>query len=322
MAKFNKISNVFVQNISLIIIVLSVIAFFMPDYFKWMTQYTTIFLGVAMFGMGTSIDVESFKNIFLHPKEILVGCLAQYTVMPITAWILAMVFGLPTDIALGVILVACCPGGTASNVITHIAGGHVSMSVAMTITSTLLAPVVTPALVYLLAGQWVEVSFFAMFKSVVTVILLPVLLGICANRFADKAVKKASNVFPFISALAVVLIISGIIAANADKIAECGALVLVIVMIHNGVGLISGLGIAKLFHMEYTKGSALAIEIAMQNSGLAVSLAAVNFATNPLATLPGAIFSIWQNIAGSIFANIRRKHINIEQNTAEAVDIV
>lgn len=311
MEKFNKLSRAFVQNISVIIIGLSVIAFFFPEYFRWMTAYTSIFLGVAMFGMGTSIDADSFKNIFLHPKEILIGCIAQYTVMPAVAWLLVTVFDLPVDIALGVILVACCPGGTASNVITHIAGGHVPMSVAMTITSTLIAPVVTPSLVYLLAGQWVEVSFIAMFKSVITVILVPLLLGILANKLAGTTIKKADNVFPFLSALSVVLIISGIIAANAEKIIECGAVVLLIVIIHNFTGFLSGLVIGKIFNMEYTKVTALSIEIGMQNSGLAVSLAAANFALNPLATLPGAIFSIWQNIAGSVFGNLRKRKIKI-----------
>lgn len=307
MKTINKISGKIVQNIGLIIIAFSIVAYFLPDYFKWMTQYTAIFLGVAMFGMGTSIDAESFKNIFQHPKEVIIGCFAQYTIMPLAAWLLAMVFGVNKDIALGIILVGCCPGGTASNVITHIAGGSVPMSVAMTILSTLLAPVITPALVYLLAGRWVEVSILAMFKSVVTVILIPVLLGIFAKKVIPKSVEKASSVFPLISSASIILIISGIIAANSEKIAECGLLVLAIVMIHNALGLAGGLAIAKIFHMDYDKATALSIEVGMQNSGLAVSLATVNFAMNPLATLPGAIFSIWHNISGSVFAGIRRR---------------
>ena len=309
MNKLANISQKISKNIGLIIIVFSLIAYFLPQYFSWMTSYTTIFLAIAMFGMGTSIDTRDFKKIIKNPKEVLIGSLTQFTIMPLLAWLLAITFHVNKDIALGIILVGSCPGGTASNVITHIAGGDVSMSVSMTILSTLLAPIVTPALVYLLAGRWVDVSIIAMFKSVVKVILLPVLLGISIKKINPTAVSKSKDVFPLISSLAIILIISGIIGANADKIAQSGLIVLVIVAIHNALGLLGGLLVAKLAKMDYDKATALAIEVGMQNSGLAIQLASVNFALNPLATLPGAIFSIWHNIAGSIFASIRKNKV-------------
>ncbi len=183
------------------------------------------------------------------------------------------------------------------------------MSVSMTILSTLLAPIVTPFLVYLLAGRWVEVSILAMFKSVVTVVLIPVLMGIFAKKLSPEKMEKSKSIFPLISSLAIILIISGIIGANAEKIAKSGLIVLLIVMIHNALGLLLGLGVSKLFKMDYDKQTALSIEVGMQNSGLAIQLATANFALNPLATLPGAIFSIWHNISGSIFASIRRKDV-------------
>lgn len=306
MNKLANISQKISKNIGLIIIVFSLIAYFLPQYFSWMTSYTTIFLAIAMFGMGTSIDTRDFKKIIKNPKEVLIGSLAQFTIMPLLAWLLAITFHVNKDIALGIILVGSCPGGTASNVITHIAGGDVSMSVSMTILSTLLAPIVTPALVYLLAGRWVDVSIIAMFKSVIKVILLPVLLGTSIKKMNPTVISKSKDVFPLISSLAIILIISGIIGANADKIAQSGLIVLVIVAIHNALGLLGGLLVAKLAKMDYDKATALAIEVGMQNSGLAIELASVNFILNPLATLPGAIFSIWHNIAGSIFASIRR----------------
>lgn len=308
MEKISSLSRKITQNIGLIIIVFSVIAYFFPEYFSWMTNYTTIFLALAMFGMGTSIDGDSFKAILKNPKEVIIGSLAQFSIMPLIAYLLAVVFGLNKDIALGVILVGSCPGGTASNVISHIANGDVSLSVSMTILSTLLAPLVTPLLVYLLAGKWVEVSIFAMFKSVVTVILLPVLLGIFAKKISPKGVEKSKDIFPLISSLAIILIIAGIIGSNSEKIRQSGLIVLLIVMIHNALGLAGGLFIGKLAKMDYDKETSLAIEVGMQNSGLAIQLATANFALNPLATLPGAIFSIWHNISGSIFASIRRKH--------------
>ena len=309
MEKISRISEKVTQNIGLIIVIFSVVAYFVPDYFSWMTNYTTIFLALAMFGMGTSIDSDSFKEILKNPKDVFIGSLAQFTIMPLIAWVLAIAFNVNKDIALGIILVGSCPGGTASNVITHIAGGNVSMSVSMTILSTLLAPIVTPFLVYLLAGRWVEVSIFAMFKSVVTVILIPVLMGIFAKKLSPEKMEKSKSIFPLISSLAIILIISGIIGANSEKIAKSGLIVLLIVMIHNALGLLLGLGVSKLFKMDYDKQTALSIEVGMQNSGLAIQLATANFALNPLATLPGAIFSIWHNISGSIFASIRRKDV-------------
>lgn len=309
MEKFSRISDKITQNIGLIIVIFSVVAFFIPDYFSWMTNYTTIFLALAMFGMGTSIESDAFKKILKNPRDIFIGSLAQFTIMPLLAWVLAVGFDVNRDIALGIILVGACPGGTASNVITHIAGGNVSMSVSMTILSTLLAPIVTPFLVYLLAGRWVEVSILAMFKSVVTVVLIPVLMGIFAKKLSPEKMEKSKSIFPLISSLAIILIISGIIGANSEKIAKSGLIVLLIVMIHNALGLLLGLGVSKLFKMDYDKQTALSIEVGMQNSGLAIQLATANFALNPLATLPGAIFSIWHNISGSIFASIRRKDV-------------
>ena len=312
--KIGKVSNFASRYIGIIIIAFSCLAFFWRDRFAWMTNYTSVFLGIIMFGMGLTIQFDDFRAIFSRPKEVLIGVVAQFTIMPTVAWVLCKVMHLPTDLALGVILVGCCPGGTASNVITYIAGGDVALSVGMTIVSTLIAPIMTPLLVYALAGAWVEVSFMAMILSVVKVILIPVLLGILLRTLAGKHVDKVSDAMPLISVIAIVMIIGGIVAVNAEKILSCGVLVFGVVAIHNFCGMMLGLLAAKLFHVEYTRATAIAIEIGMQNSGLAVSLAATNFAANPLATLPGAIFSVWHNIAGSIFAGIRRS--SAEQATA------
>ena len=315
MKKIGKISSFLTKYIGVIIIIFSVLAFFWRDGFAWTTNYTSMFLGIAMFGMGLTIKMGDFQVVFSRPKEILIGCLAQYTVMPFLAWILAVVLKLPEDLALGVILVGCCPGGTASNVITYIAGGDVALSVGMTIVSTLVAPLATPSLVYVLAGAWVEVSFIAMVLSVVKVILVPVLLGILIRSILGKQIQKISELLPLISVVSIVMIISGIVAVNADKIISCGILVLGVVILHNLCGMGIGLVAAKLLKVPYDKVTAIAIEVGMQNSGLAISLATANFAANPLATLPGAIFSVWHNISGSVFAGIRRRGERQEINT-------
>ena len=307
MHKIGKISSFLTKYIGVIIIAFSVLAFFWRDGFAWTTKYTSVFLGVAMFGMGLTIRMEDFKVVFSRPKEVLIGFVSQYTIMPLIAWTLCMILKLPTELALGVILVGCCPGGTASNVITYIAGGDVALSVGMTIASTLIAPLMTPLLVYILAGTWVEVSFWAMVISVVKVILIPVLLGILIRTLFGKQIEKISEVLPLISVVSIVMIISGIVAINAEKIVSCGV----------GLGLLA----AKIFHIEYSKATAIAIEVGMQNSGLAVSLATANFATSPLATLPGAIFSVWHNISGSVFAGIRRKGLTPGHQAGQIQDV-
>ena len=201
MNQMKRICNFMSSNIAVLILIFSAAAFFYPSGFSWATNYTTIFLGVAMFGMGLTIKAEDFKIVFTRPKELLAGCVLQYTIMPLSAFALAKLFGLPADLALGVILVGCCPGGTASNVITYIAGGDVPLSVGMTIVSTLIAPICTPALVYALAGSWVEVSLFAMMVSVVKVVLLPVLAGVLLYRLFPKQVDAARDFLPLASVI-------------------------------------------------------------------------------------------------------------------------
>lgn len=308
MKKIGKAASFLTRYISIIILIFSAAAFWKPQVFSWATNYTSVFLGAAMFGMGLTIRAEDFRVVFSRPKEILTGCAAQYTVMPLAAWFLCRVLRLSPDLAIGVILVGCCPGGTASNVITYIAAGDVALSVGMTIVSTLIAPLMTPLLVYVLGGAWVEVSFAAMVISVVKVVLIPVILGIILHKMLEKQVVKIQEILPLISVISIVMIISGIVASNKDKVITSGILVLAVVILHNFIGMAMGLAIAKILKIDYPKATAIAIEVGMQNSGLAVSLATANFASNPLATLPGAIFSVWHNIAGSIFAGIRRRN--------------
>ncbi|MCI8737996.1 MAG: bile acid:sodium symporter family protein [Lachnospiraceae bacterium] len=313
MSRVRKICDFLSSNIAILIIIFSVIAFFYPKGFSWATNYTTMFLGAAMFGMGLTIKAEDFRIVFTRPKDLCIGFILQYTVMPLAAFALAKAFGLSADLALGVILVGCCPGGTASNVITYVAKGDVPLSVGMTIVSTLLAPLCTPVLVYFLAGSWVEVSLVTMMISVVKVVLIPVLAGILIYRIFPKQVDAVREMLPLVSVIAIVMIISGIVGSNAEKIMTCGLLVMVVVAIHNTIGLALGTVAAKLMKLEEKKVTAIGIEVGMQNSGLAISLATANFAANPLATLPGAIFSVWHNISGTIYAGIRNRRVDEEQ---------
>ncbi len=307
MERLRSVSGLLTRNISIIILLFSALALWEPSLFQWATGYTSWFLGCAMFGMGLTIRARDFQVVLSRPKEILLGAAAQYTVMPASAWLLCQLLGLEPDLALGVILVGCCPGGTASNVIAYIAGADVALSVGMTIASTLLAPLVTPLLVYLLAGAWVEVSLWAMILSVVEIVLVPVLLGITINWLFAKGVERVQPVLPLVSVAAIVTIVAGIVASSREEVLTSGLLVLGVVALHNLLGLLCGLGLSRLLRLPRNKAAAIAIEVGMQNSGLAVSLASAHFAASPLATLPGAVFSVWHNISGSIFASLFRR---------------
>ena len=276
---FRRVSTLLAEQIGLIILLCSALAWMHPSLFAWTVPHTSVFLAVIMFGMGLTISTEEFRAVLRRPAALFVGCAAQFTVMPLLAWGLA---------------------------ISYLARGDVALSVGMTVVSTLLAPLMTPFLVYALAGSRVEVSFWAMVWSVMNIVLIPFLAGLVLRRTAWGLVRRVAVFCPLVSVLGIVLIVGGIIAVNAEKIAESGLLVLLLVFLHNGAGLLLGLGLASLCGMNYAGRTSVAVEVGMQNSGLAVALATVHFASNPMATLPGAMFSAWQNISGALFAGWRR----------------
>ena len=261
-------------------------------------------LGVIMFGMGLTLKAEDFKVVFSRPKDVLVGCLAQFTVMPLLAFALTRIFRLEPALAIGVILVGCCPGGTASNVITYLAKGDLALSVGMTAVSTLLAPVLTPLLVWLLAGETVDVDVVGMLLSILWVVILPIALGLLVKRCWPRTTEQASVYLPALSTLAICVIVLIVIAANAHKLLDGGLVILLVVVLHNVCGLGAGYLIGTLLRLAPAKRRAISVEVGMQNSGLASSLATLHFAAFPLATIPGALFSVWHNISGAIVAKL------------------
>ena len=261
-------------------------------------------LGVIMFGMGLTLKAEDFKVVFSRPRDVLVGCLAQFTVMPLLAFALTKVFRLEPALAIGVILVGCCPGGTASNVITYLAKGDLALSVGMTAMSTLLAPVLTPLLVWLLAGETVDVDVVGMLLSILWVVILPIVLGLLVKRFWPRTTEQASAYLPALSTLAICVIVLIVIAANAHKLLDGGLVILLVVVLHNVCGLAAGYLIGSILRLTPAKRRAISVEVGMQNSGLASSLATLHFTAYPLATIPGALFSVWHNISGAIVAKL------------------
>ncbi len=261
-------------------------------------------LGLIMFGMGLTLSPDDFRVVFSRPKDVLLGCLAQFTVMPAVAWLLAKAFSLPDELALGVILVGCCPGGTASNVITFLAKGDLALSVGMTATSTVLAPLLTPLLVWLMAGTFVHVDAVGMLLSILYVVIAPIVVGFLIQRFLPRFTRRVVPYLPAFSSLMIALVVAIIVSHNASNLLRGGLLVVLVVMLHNVLGLAIGYGVGRLLGLSHAKRSAISIEVGMQNSGLASSLAVTHFAAFPMAAIPGAIFSVWHNISGALVAKI------------------
>ena len=286
----------------------AVLALVFPETLQQVpTKAINYMLGVVMFGMGLTLRLQDFKIVFSRPKDVVIGCLAQFTVMPLLAWALARLFSLDEALALGVVLVGCCPGGTASNVITYLAKGDLALSVGMTGVSTLLAPLLTPLLTWALAGKSVNVDVVSMFLSILWVVILPIVAGLIIKALWPRFTEKAVDYLPAFSSIAIALIVAIIIAANADKLLAGGLIIVVVVMLHNVCGLGVGYLIGRLLALSEPKKRAISIEVGMQNSGLASSLATLHFAAYPLATIPGAIFSVWHNISGAVVAYLYRK---------------
>ena len=281
----------------------AVLALLFPDQLNILRpQVINYLLGVIMFGMGLTLKLEDFKVVFSRPKDVIIGCLAQFTIMPLLAWLLVRLFSLDEALALGVVLVGCCPGGTASNVIAYLAKGDLALSVGMTGVSTLFAPLLTPLLTWLLAGKSVDVNVLSMFLSILYVVILPIVVGLFVKWLWPRFTEKSVAYLPAVSSLAIAFIVMIIVAANAQKLLVGGFAIVAVVMLHNLCGLGVGYLIASMLRLSPSKRKAISIEVGMQNSGLASSLATIHFAAYPMASIPGAIFSVWHNISGALVA--------------------
>lgn len=305
MRVLEKLSDFVSKWMALIVILVAAISLFFPSSVSFIkTAWINTLLGIVMFGMGLTLKPSDFTDVFKRPKDVIIGAVAQFTLMPLLAFLLTKVFRLSPELAIGVILVGTCPGGTSSNVMTYLSKGDVALSVCMTSVSTILAPFMTPLLTLLYAGKTVDVQVVGMFISVIKVVLVPIILGIVVNRFFSKVTEKAVKALPLISTTAIVLIIAAVVSVNSARIMQNGLLIVCVVICHNVLGYLTGYLAARALKLDTTKCRAISIEVGMQNSGLATSLAATHFAQYPLATVPGAVFSVWHNISGAILANI------------------
>lgn len=261
-------------------------------------------LGVVMFGMGLTLKPVDFALVAKRPLPVILGVIAQYVIMPLTALLVVWVLQLPAEIAAGVILVGCAPGGTSSNVVSYLARGDVALSVTMTSVSTLLAPIFTPLLTLWLAGQYMPLDAGSMALSIVQVVLIPVIAGLAVRVFLPRLVEAILPALPWISVIAISMIVAIVVAGSRDSIVEAGLLVLVAVILHNGFGYLLGYLTGRITGQPVPSRRTLAIEVGMQNSGLAAGLAAQYM--SPMSALPGAIFSVWHNLSGAILAALCR----------------
>jgi len=279
---------------------LSLFAYFIPAPFIELKSSIIPLLTVIMFSMGLTLSVDDFKRAISMPKLIFSGLLLQYTIMPLTALVLATLFQLDPAMTIGLILVGTCPGGTASNVITYLAGGNVALSISLTSISTILAVFLTPAITLLAAGTSIDVPAGKMLVSILFIVITPVTLGLILKHYFTCRIKTVETWLPLVAVSAIVLIIAIITALNAEQFSKLGATILLVVALHNIIGLFTGYSSARLLGYNTKECRTLAIEVGMQNSGLAVALAIKHFSA--AAALPGAIFSIWHNLSGSALA--------------------
>lgn len=296
----DRSARVAVTVFPLLILAGGAAALFFPAPFTGLSSFVNPALMLIMFGMGLTLTLPDFALVVRQPLPVLLGVVAQYMIMPLLGLGIAWALQLSPEIAVGVILVGCAPGGTASNVVTYLAKGNVALSVAMTSVSTLLAPIFTPLLALWLAGRYMSVDAGSMALSIVQIVLIPVVLGLVIRYLIPKLVDRVLPVLPWISVLAITFVVVAVVSGSAAAIFTAGWLILLAVILHNGLGLGLGYGAAKLFRQPIPARRTMAIEVGMQNSGLAAGLARDYF--TPEAALPAAVFSVWHNVSGAVMA--------------------
>jgi len=279
---------------------LCAVALIHPPSFTWIKPHIPLFLGVIMFGMGLTLEFGDFRAILGKWRLVGFGVGMQYAVMPVLAVLISMALGLSPEATVGMVLVGSCPGGTASNVVAYLARANVPLSVTLTLASTCLAPILTPAIVYLILEQRVEMDFWGMVASVFWIVVFPLVDGLILRRLFRRRLEPWLRYFPSLSIVVIAMLIACIMGLNQATLLALPLLVFLAVVLHNGLGLAAGYSLARLARCSRRDARTLAIEVGMQNSGLGVALAVAHF--TPLSALPGALFSLWHNVTGVFMA--------------------
>lgn len=307
MELLKKVSKFLSSKTSVFVIVVAVIAFICPNLFSWVKgTKQSIVLGIIMLGMGMTLTKQDFKILAERPLDIFIGACAQYTIMPLVAFSITKVLNLPTGIAVGLILVGCCPGGVSSNIMSFLCKGDVAFSVGMTTASTILSPILTPFLVLKLAGAQIEVQAWGMFKSILIVTIMPIVVGFILNLIFDKkeGFKEVKEVMPGVSVIGLALIVGGVIALQGSSFVKSGLFIFIAVFLHNSIGYLLGYGVGCLTKMSQPKKRTISIEVGMQNAGLATNLASAHFGALPEAAIASAVSCVWHSITGTLLAGL------------------
>ncbi|PAU75103.1 bile acid:sodium symporter family protein [Halomonas salipaludis] len=281
-------------------ILFAALAIIMPPLFTGHAGKIQVLLATIMFAMGLTLSKQDFLAVIKAPLPVGIGVLLQFVVMPLAALGVSLVLGLSPELTTGMVLVGATAGGTASNVMTWLAGGRVALSVSMTLVSTLASVVVTPLIAWLLVGQMVEVPVWGMLSSIAQLVVAPVAVGVVVHHFVGRHVERVEPALATLAMFAIVMIIAIVVALNAGRLASLGPVVAVAVIAHNAIGLAGGFFVSRLCGLDQRTARTVSIEVGMQNSGLAVALANQFFSAG--AALPGALFSVWHNVSGSLLA--------------------
>lgn len=301
----DRSATIAVTVFPLLVLAAALFGFFAAPTAKLLGPHVNTLLMIIMFGMGLTLTLPDFKLVLTRPWPIAIGVVAQYVIMPLVGVLVAFVLQLPPDLAAGVILVGCAPGGTSSNVVTYLSKADTALSVTMTSVSTLLAPLLTPALALLLADHYMPVNGPAMAMSILQIVVVPVVGGLVLRLLLPRVFEPLLPAMPWLSVVAISGVVAAVVGGSADKVVSAGLIVFLAVFLHNGLGYLLGFLAGRLTRQPVRSARTIAIEVGMQNSGLAAGLAAQYF--NPVAALPGAIFSIWHNLSGALLAMYFRR---------------
>ena len=285
----------------------AVATYFMPEAFNWVRGTTqTVVLGVIMLSMGMTLKSEDFRILVSRPLDMLIGAIAQYTLMPLIAWSLVHLLGLPKAVGVGLMLVGCCPGGVSSNIMSFLCKGDVAFSVGMTALSTLAAPIMTPLLMMWLAGESIDVDAAGMFRSILVVTIMPVAIGFGLNAWLGRreGYREAIKVMPGVAVLGLAAIVGGVVSAHGHRFASCGALVFAGVFLHNSLGYALGYLVGMVARFSKPKRRTISIEVGMQNAGLATVLAGRHFPALPEVAIASAVSCVWHSISGALMAGV------------------
>ena len=313
---FKNISSHLTRWTPVFVTAVAVFTYFFPDTFAWVKSHAqTSILGFIMLTMGLTLSKEDFRILISRPIDMLIGVTAQYLLMPLIAWTVAKALNLPHPVAVGLLLVGCCPGGVSSNIMSFLCKGDVAFSVGMTTVTTLLAPIMTPVLMLRLAGENVDVDALGMFKSILIVTILPVALGFSLNAaFSDKSrFAEIKKTLPGCAVIGLACIVGGVVSAHGQKIVASGIVIFAAVLLHNTLGYILGYLTGLFARFSNAKRRTVSIEVGMQNAGLATVLSAKHFPAMPEAAIASAVSCVWHSISGALLAGV----FNLLDNVAK-----